>query len=1083
MRGTASTRRRVLAALTALALNALVAVGTGSPAQAADLIPVTVRITHVVEVEDQDGDGTDGDFYAEVNIDGTGVQTGPRVEDDDFRPDWKFTSTVDRTGPIDINIRLKDFDSFAAGDDDVADISPKDQDVDLNIRYNGFSGRWDVDESDVPGGIAEGDGDHGFPEANDGRKARIEFEIYTGATSDFDGDGVPDSVEINGVRHTDNTYAADLKAMGANPCQRTILMEIDWMQGAADGHNHRPKDGAVAEIQSAFANAPLAAPATCPYQGYTSTGGVQMLIDRSNPITEAPTFTMADLAATRSNPANFDAARRPYFHYAVFAHDQVAGDATSGRCCDQGKDLIVSLGEWQLGSVCVNPGADGVLNTVAQGDDQVSGATITFGPDGVCNTTVHNGAAPPPAVRDDTQGLAVGVGRADNQVGTVRDQSGTLMHELGHSLGLEHGGRDDINNTPNYLSVMNYVFQAGIPNAAAPGRTLDYSSQALPALTENTLNEASVLDPASTFNTIFSGPDGLLYLGRVNGPIDWDQSGTITNSVSVDLNGDSGCISFGMDGTQQSTLGGDDAVVNGVIANGANNTCESTIKGDDQPITSGRSGADVNVVCVGGGANEKNDSTKGGDDLAFTNSIQAGANLRCDSTASGDDIQVVPVGLSEPPTYSGWNDWQRIRFRAVDSPFAAGAGAGHDGDLTFEEAHEVANEVAGRLDPDLSMAKTVDKATAEPGDTLAYTATATNIGTGEAIDLRIVDTMPDGSQQTRTPPASIRPGRAATETFSYKIACGTADGTVLTNRVAVTAKNLQDQPEHNTADNSASASTTVRAPVMTLSQTATATVNAGEAITYTLAWANTGGATAKGVTVTDTVPADVYYSLALDLGAGPRPASVTVNADGTRTLTWNLGDVTAGTSGTIRFTARPTLLALEGTAYTNQASLTFTDRNGCTYPPVTASGQTRITVVKPTGDPLSQGYWAQHPEQWTAEIQARIQATDQRFDADNGGSLSGAESTATFAASGNQPVPLRQQLLGTYYNLATRRVNAGTAISSRTATQAAVSTVRGAVIYATDTLKLSPTTAANKTRYSTATTLLEEINLKKSPVF
>jgi len=57
---------------------------------------------------------------------------------------------------------------------------------------------------------------------------------------------------------------------------------------------------------------------------------------------------------------------------------------------------------------------------------------------------------------------------------------------------------------------------------------------------------------------------------------------------------------------------------------------------------------------------------------------------------------------------------------------------------------------------------------------------------------------------------------------------------------------------------------------------------------------------------------------------------------------------------------RPTLLALEGTAYTNQASLTFSDRNGCTYPPVTASGETRITVIEPTGDPLSQGFWAQH---------------------------------------------------------------------------------------------------------------------------
>ncbi len=30
------------------------------------------------------------------------------------------------------------------------------------------------------------------------------------------------------------------------------------------------------------------------------------------------------------------------------------------------------------------------------------------------------------------------------------------MHELGHNLGLRHGGMDDLNCKPNYLSVMNY---------------------------------------------------------------------------------------------------------------------------------------------------------------------------------------------------------------------------------------------------------------------------------------------------------------------------------------------------------------------------------------------------------------------------------------------------------------------------------------------------------------------------------------------------------------------------------------------------------------------------------------------------
>ena len=40
-------------------------------------------------------------------------------------------------------------------------------------------------------------------------------------------------------------------------------------------------------------------------------------------------------------------------------------------------------------------------------------------------------------------------------------QARSLMHELGHTLGLVHGGNqslNDLNYKPNYLSVMNYLY-------------------------------------------------------------------------------------------------------------------------------------------------------------------------------------------------------------------------------------------------------------------------------------------------------------------------------------------------------------------------------------------------------------------------------------------------------------------------------------------------------------------------------------------------------------------------------------------------------------------------------------------------
>jgi len=40
---------------------------------------------------------------------------------------------------------------------------------------------------------------------------------------------------------------------------------------------------------------------------------------------------------------------------------------------------------------------------------------------------------------------------------TVEQQAAVFMHALGHNLGLQHGGGDEINGKPNYPSIMNYV--------------------------------------------------------------------------------------------------------------------------------------------------------------------------------------------------------------------------------------------------------------------------------------------------------------------------------------------------------------------------------------------------------------------------------------------------------------------------------------------------------------------------------------------------------------------------------------------------------------------------------------------------
>jgi hypothetical protein len=124
-----------------------------------------------------------------------------------------------------------------------------------------------------------------------------------------------------------------------------------------------------------------------------------------------------------------------------------------------------------------------------------------------------------------------------------------FMHELGHNLGLRHGGNEDTNNKPNYLSVMNYSFDPlGIPYAAMPGSTtfagyrLDYSESTLPTLDLSHLNETVGIQAGTTDITLFKlGVDpsypGYFAAGEgpATGPIDWNRDGTTGTDVSVNL--------------------------------------------------------------------------------------------------------------------------------------------------------------------------------------------------------------------------------------------------------------------------------------------------------------------------------------------------------------------------------------------------------------------------------------------------------------------------------------------------------------------------------------------------------------------
>lgn len=139
------------------------------------------------------------------------------------------------------------------------------------------------------------------------------------------------------------------------------------------------------------------------------------------------------------------------------------------------------------------------------------------------------------------------LGKFSTNPGTDIQRAGTIMHELGHNLGLRHGGVDHENYKPNHLSVMGYFHQLGwLKKGGKP--YLDYERFDLRDLDENKLNERAGLDrvggdaPIRTYGVRWYANGSAKEKNTgANANVDWNGNGNAGNTnVQMDINNSGG---------------------------------------------------------------------------------------------------------------------------------------------------------------------------------------------------------------------------------------------------------------------------------------------------------------------------------------------------------------------------------------------------------------------------------------------------------------------------------------------------------------------------------------------------------------
>lgn len=105
-----------------------------------------------------------------------------------------------------------------------------------------------------------------------------------------------------------------------------------------------------------------------------------------------------------------------------------------------------------------------------------------------------------------------------------------FVHEMGHNLGLHHGGDEETNYKPNYPSVMNYAYFGPYTEGSIASGVVYLSHGAVPDVDECALVEAGIFAGVADTSFLARYQIDQGWTAAADGSVDWNRDGTISGA-------------------------------------------------------------------------------------------------------------------------------------------------------------------------------------------------------------------------------------------------------------------------------------------------------------------------------------------------------------------------------------------------------------------------------------------------------------------------------------------------------------------------------------------------------------------------